>query len=257
MRQSYNVPERLNDNAAGTTQADNSTSERSATLRGLCSLYWALSERLQAAEEKAEDEVAAYSQDEIDVLWRDRMEIATIIACAAAISLEDTILKVEVVASLFEAGERRVGLTARCVQDCDQALTEEGENKERLQTEEPELWEACARAQEQLAALEAALGHGAENETDATANESDADVNALDRAWEQLQKTLLTIAGLEAMSAAGLRAKGRVFEACLVFDSGIDALFALQLSYFGDFERLAMRRLKENKGMSERGLPTG
>ena len=66
---------------------------------------------------------------------------------------------------------------------------------------------------------------------------------SLASAWDELRKSVWSVARYETMTRVGLRAKGKVFSDLMDFVSAMDGLFALQDSYLRDFDHLAYRRL--------------
>jgi hypothetical protein len=70
--------------------------------------------------------------------------------------------------------------------------------------------------------------------------------------WRDLQNLVGEIAGYEAMTRAGLRAKGQVFQDLFDFASLMDGLSALQMSYVRDFGNLAYRRLRDKDSLLTR-----
>jgi hypothetical protein len=125
-------------------------------------------------------------------------------------------------------------LTPQCLRDCDRALAVDGEDEQCVKTLEPDLWTACLRVREQIA-------------------EADDDTETLGLTWwRDLHNLVSEIAGYEAMTRAGLRAKGQVFQDLFDFASLIDGLSALQISYVLDFGNLAYRRLRDKDSLLTR-----
>jgi hypothetical protein len=179
--------------------------------------------QLEAKASTAKDEELA---DEIKELWRKRAETVTQIADAAVSTVEEAIVKVTVTASLLSEGEIQVILTPQCLEDCDRALTGGGGEQcvERL---EPDLWTGCLRVREQLA-------------------EADEAAETLGGTWwRDLQNLVNEIASCEAITPAGLRAKGQVFQDLFDFASSMGGLDALQMSYARDFGNLAYRHVRD------------
>ena len=125
-------------------------------------------------------------------------------------------------------------LTPQCLGDCDRALAVDGDGEQCVKTLEPDLWTACLRVREQIA-------------------EADEDAETLGLTWwRDLQNLVGEIAGYEAMTRAGLSAKGQVFQDLFDFASLMDGLSALQMSYVRDFGNLAYRRLRDKDSLLTR-----
>jgi hypothetical protein len=127
-----------------------------------------------------------------------------------------------------------VVLTPQCLEDCDRALAVGGGGEQCVKTLEPHLWSACFRVREQIA--------GANEDTETLGLTW----------WRDLQNLVGEIAGYEAMTRAGLRAKGQVFQDLFDFASLMDGLSALQMSYVRDFTNLAYRRLRDKDSLLTR-----
>ena len=190
--------------------------------------------RLNQLEAEAPTGNGEESTEEINELWRKRAELATEIVDAAVATVEEAIFKVTVTASLLSDGEIRVILTPQCLEDCDRALAVDGVGAQCVKTLEPDLWTACSRVRAQIA-------------------EVDEDAETLGFTWwRDLQNLVNEIAGYEAMTRAGLRAKGQVFQDLFDFASLMDCLSALQMSYVRDFGNLAYRRLRDKDSLLTR-----
>jgi hypothetical protein len=208
-------------------------SKRSAFWERWCEFAVVVS-RLNQLEAEAPTGNGEESTEEINELWRKRAELATQIVDAAVATVEEAIFKVTVTASLLSEGEIRVVLTPQCLGDCDRALAVDGDGKQCVKTLEPDLWTACLRVREQIA-------------------EADEDAETLGLTWwRDLQNLVGEIAGYEAMTRAGLRAKGQVFQDLFDFASLMDGLSALQMSYVRDFGNLAYRRLRDEDSLLTR-----
>jgi hypothetical protein len=214
-------------------------SKRSAFWERWCEFAVVVS-RLNQLEAEAPTGNGEESTEEINELWRKRAELATEIVDAAVATVEEAIFKVTVTASLLSEGEIRVVLTPQCLVDCDRALAADGDGEQCVKTLEPDLWTACLRVREQIA-------------------EADEDAETLGLTWwRDLQNLVGEIAGYEAMTRAGLRAKGQVFQDLFDFASLMDGLSGLQMSYVRDFGNLAYRRLREGLAAdASGGLLTG
>ena len=208
-------------------------SKRSAFWERWCEFAVVVS-RLNQLEAEAPTGNGEESTEEINELWRKRAELATEIVDAAVATVEEAIFKVTVTASLLSEGEIRVVLTPQCLGDCDRALAVDGDGEQCVKTLEPDLWTACLRVREQIA-------------------EADEDAETLGLTWwRDLQNLVGEIAGYEAMTRAGLRAKGQVFQDLFDFASLMDGLSALQMSYVRDFGNLAYRRLRDKDSLLTR-----
>ncbi|MBV8243429.1 MAG: hypothetical protein JOY75_21800 [Hyphomicrobiales bacterium] len=133
--------------------------------------------------------------------------------------------KVAMTKSLLSDGELHVVLTSQCLADCDRVLSRDGDGEQCVKALEPDLRAACSRVRERM-------------------SEAAEDAEALGAGWwRDLEQLVRAIAGHEAMTQAGLRAKGQIFEELLAFASAMDGgLKALQMSYLHDFAYLAHRR---------------
>jgi hypothetical protein len=218
--------QRLNEEGDEPQQTCERWSKRSAFWERWCEFAVVVS-RLNQLEAEAATGNGEESTEEINELWRKRAEIATEIVDAAVATVEEAIFKVTVTASLLSEGEMRVILTPQCLEDCDRALGGDAGGEQCVKTLEPSLWSACFRVREQIA-------------------EVDEDAETLGLIWwRDLQNLVREITGYEAMTRAGLRAKGQVFQDLFDFASLMDGLRALQMSYVRDFENLAYRRLRD------------
>jgi hypothetical protein len=208
-------------------------SKRSAFWERWCEFAVVVS-RLNQLEAEAPTGNGEESTEEINELWRKRAELATEIVDAAVATVEEAIFKVTVTASLLSEGEIQVILTPQCLEDCDRALAVDDGGEQCVKTLEPDLWTACFRVREQIA-------------------EADEDAETLGLTWwRDLQNLVREITGYEAMTRAGLRAKGQVFQDLFDFASLMDGLIALQMSYVRDFENLAYRRLRDKDSLLTR-----
>ena len=208
-------------------------SKRSAFWERWCEFAVVVS-RLNQLEAEAPTGNGEESTEEINELWRKRAELATEIVDAAVATVEEAIVKVTVTASFLSEGEIRVILTPQCLEDCDLALAIDDGGEQCVKRLEPDLWSACLRVREQIA-------------------EADEDAETLGLTWwRDLQNLVNEIAGYEAMTRAGLRAKGQVFQDLFDFASLMDGLSALQMSYVRDFGNLAYRRLRDKDSLLTR-----
>ena len=164
---------------------------------------------------------------EIDQLWRRRRELVRVIVDAPALTINESVFKTTVISSLLSDGELRLGLTRSCAADCERALGDEGKGAPRLEALEPLLWTACQRVREELAA-------------------APADDEAVRESWlAQLREAILAIAGHQAATSLGLKAKGEIFHELWRVADETEALGALQMSYLSDFRALASARLSD------------
>jgi hypothetical protein len=208
-------------------------SKRSAFWERWCEFAVVVS-RLNQLEAEAPTRNGEESTEEINELWRKRAELATQIVDAAVATVEEAIFKVTVTASLLSDGEILVILTPQHLEDCDRALAVDGVGAQCVKTLEPDLWTACSRVCAQIA-------------------EVDEDAETLGLTWwRDLQNLVGEIVGYEAMTRAGLRAKGQVFQDLFDFASLMDCLSALQMSYVRDFGSLAYRRLRDKDSLPTR-----
>lgn len=208
-------------------------SKRSAFWKRWCEFVVVVS-RLKQLEAEAPTGNGEESTEAINELWRKRAEIVAEIVDAAVATVEETIVKMTVTASLLSEGEIRVILTPQCLEDCDRALAVDGGGEQCVKTLEPDLWTACLRVHEQIA-------------------EADEDTETLGLTWwRDLQNLVSEIAGYEAITQAGLRAKGEVFRDLFDFASLMGGLSTLQMSYVRDFENLACRRLGDKDSLLTR-----
>jgi hypothetical protein len=187
--------------------------------------FSALVSQLDMVEAKAEKGLCEPRPEDLDKLWRKRVVLAKEIVDVAAPTIDEAIFKARMTTSLLSGGEVQVVLTPQCLKDCDRVLSADGDGEQCIKALEPDLWAACSRVRERMseAAEEAeALGVGW---------------------WRDLEDLVRAIADQEAMTQAGLRAKGQIFEELLAFASAMDGLKALQMSYLRDFGYLAYRRM--------------
>ena len=172
---------------------------------------------------------------EIDQLWRRRRELVREIVDAPALTINESVFKTTVISSLLSDGELRLGLTQSCAADCERALGDEGRGERGLEALEPFLWAACQRVREGLAAAR-------------------ADEEPVRESWlAQLREAILAIAGHQAATSLGLKAKGEIFHELWRVADETEALGALQMSYLSDFRALASARLHDEP-LSQRRL---
>jgi hypothetical protein len=178
-------------------------SKRSAFWERWCEFAVVVS-RLNQLEAEAPTGNGEESTEEINELWRKRAELSTEIVDTAVATVEEASFKMTVTASLLSEGEIRVVLTPQCLGDCDRALAVDGDAEQCAKTLEPDLWTACLRVREQIA-------------------EADEDAETLSLTWwRDLRNLAGEIADYEAMTRAGLRAKGQVFQDLFDFASLMD-----------------------------------
>ena len=164
---------------------------------------------------------------EFDELCLRRRQLVREIVDAPAPTIRESVLKTTVISSLLSDGELRLGLTRSCAADCERALGDEGEGEQGLEALEPLLWAACQRVREELAA-------------------APADDEAVRESWlAQLREAILAIAGHQAATSLGLKAKGEIFHELWRVADETEALGALQMSYLSDFRALASARLSD------------
>jgi hypothetical protein len=73
-----------------------------------------------------------------------------------------------------------------------------------------------------------------------------ADDEAVRESWlAQLREAILAIAGHQAETSLGLKAKGEIFHELWRVADETEALGALQMSYLSDFRALASARLSD------------
>jgi hypothetical protein len=164
---------------------------------------------------------------EFDELWQRRLALVQDIVDAPATKIRDAVFKTRLLTSFLADGELRLALTSECVEDCDRALVVEGETERGLKALEPGLWNACERVRESLAVAP----------TDRTA--------LPESWWRELRDAVWAIAGHQALTPVGLKAKGEIFLAVSCFANETDGLGALQMSYLRDFDALAAARLSD------------
>jgi len=99
----------------------------------------------------------AHADQDIDGLWRKRVEAAEDIVNAAAPTIQGVILKVAMTRFLLSESALLVGLTAQCLEECDRALSQDDGCEQNLEEQEPELWRLCKDVQEKIAELEEAV----------------------------------------------------------------------------------------------------
>jgi hypothetical protein len=194
-------------------------------------------EHLEARTQRAAD-----ANGQLHALWRKRAELANEIVAAVATTIKDVILKMTMTASLLSRGELRLGLTLQCLEECDLALTDDQDGEQCLRVLEPDLWALSVRVERQVAELETEWNR---IETDNAAGRCDEAEAAfmLERVWQDLSDSIWNVARYEAMTAVGLRAKGKMFRDLWEPLNSMESLLALQDSYLRDFEHLAYRRM--------------
>lgn len=227
------VEERLQRLSEEPQQTCEPWSKRSAFWKRWCEFAVVVS-RLNQLEADAPTGNGEESTEEINELWRKRAQLATEIVGAAVATVEEAIFKVTITAKLLSEGEISVILTPQCLKDCDRALAVDDAGEQCVKTLEPDLWAACLRVREQIAG-------------------ADEDAETLGSTWwRDLQNLVSEIAGYEATTRAGLRAKGQVFQDLFDFASLMGGLSALQMSYVRDFGKLAYRRLRDKDSLLTR-----
>jgi hypothetical protein len=190
-----------------------------------CHEFSALASQLDILEAKAKMGLCEPRPEDLDKLWRERVVLANEIVDVAAPTIDEAIFKVTIAKSLLSGGEVPVALTPQCLADCDRVLSGEGDREQCVKALEPDLWAACSRVRERI-------------------SEAAEDAEALGAGWwRDLEELVRAIADQEAMTRAGLRTKGQIFEELLAFASVMDGLKALQMSYLRDFGYLAYRRV--------------
>jgi hypothetical protein len=191
-----------------------------------CHEYSALASQLDIIEAKAKMGLCETRLEELDELWRKRVVLAKEMVDVAAPTIDEAILKATMTGSLLSGGELEVVLTPQCLKDCDRVLSADGDGEQCVEGIEPDLWRACSRVRERM-------------------SEAAEDAEALGAGWwSDLEDLVRAIADLEAVTQAGLRVKGQIFEELLAFASAMDGgLKALQGSYLRDFGYLAYRRM--------------
>jgi hypothetical protein len=190
-----------------------------------CHQFSALVSQLDMVEAKAKIGLCEPRPEDLDKLWRKRAALAKEIVDVATPTIDEAIFKAAMTTSLLSGGEVQVVLTPQCLADCDRVLSADGDGEQSVKSPEPDLWAACSRVRERM-------------------SEAAEDAEALDAGWWRgLGELVRAIADQEAMTQAGLRAKGQIFEELLAFASAMDGLKALQMSYLRDFGYLAYRRM--------------
>jgi len=195
----------------------------------------------------------AHADQDVDGLWRKRVETAEDIVNAGAPTIQGVILKVAMTRFLLSESALLVGLTAQCLEECDRALSQDDGCEQSLEEQEPELWRLCKDVQEKIVELEEAV-HDQIDRSEDEGEVNDASPEALAFAWTQLHHSVWTVTGYETGTAAGLRAKGQLFRNLLPFLDAMGGVAALQESYFRDFEHLAYRRLHGKDSRAPRRL---
>ena len=160
---------------------------------------------------------------EIDELWRKRWTLIREIVATPAPTIEDAMLKAAIVSSLVSNGELRFGLTARCFEDYDRAITQSRKTQSGLDAPEPKLRSACRRIRHAM--------------TKASPRQDELG----DSWWREFTTGLLAIARYKVKTPAGLRLKGEIIQEILRFASETDGVVELQLSYLQDFASLVDR----------------
>lgn len=179
---------------------------------------------------------------DMDALWRKRGELAQEIVDADALTIQDLLLKVSMTASLLSKGEVGVVLTPQCMEECDRALTQDGDGEQCLKTLEPELWALCERVHKQTAAIKARWDCAEQSEEGGRLDDP-RDGFSLATGWAELHESVWSVARYETMTTVGLKAKGKIFSVLLDFFSAMECFLALQESYLRDFGHLVYRRL--------------
>ena len=88
-----------------------------------------------------------HADQDVDGLWRKRVEAAEDIVNAAAPTIHSVILKVAMTRFLLSESALSVGLTAQCLEECDRALLPDHSCEQNLEEQEPELWRLCKDVQ--------------------------------------------------------------------------------------------------------------
>jgi hypothetical protein len=203
--------------------------QRSAFWERWCE-FAAVTSRLNQLEGDAKPGNGEGSTDEINELWDKRAELATKLVDAEVTTVEEAIFKATVGLSLLSEGEILVVLTPQCLEDCDRALAIDRGGAQCVETLEPDLWAACFQVRERLAEADEA--------------------EALSSTWcQDLQNQVSKVSGYEAVTRAGLNAKGQIFRDLFDFANLMDGLSALQMSYVRDFNKLAHRCLRDEDSL--------
>ena len=223
----------------GDSQQSSRRWENQGPVWRICYEFSATASQLKRAEATKGD---SKQVDDIVALWRKRSELAKRIVEAPAPKIEDAVLKAAIITSLLLEGDLTVGLTPQCLEECDRALAQKGDGEQCLKALESELWALCARVEHQTAALEARWDGVEQSEEVGGPNDARAGFS-LARAWNELNKSIWSVARYEAMTPVGLRAKGTLFRDLLALVGAMDGLSALQDSYLRDFDHLAYRHL--------------
>ena len=195
----------------------------------------------------------ARADQDVEGLWRKRVEAAEDIVNAAAPTIHSVILKVAMTRFLLSESALLVGLTAQCLEECDRALSPDDGCEQNLVEQEPELWRLRKDVQEKVAELEHAVRDQIDNSED-EGGVNDASPEAIAFAWNQLHDSVRTVTRYETRTAAGLRAKGQLFRNLLPLLDAMGGVAALRASYFRDFEHLAYRRLHGENSRAPRRL---
>ena len=177
----------------------------------------------------ASGEQIEMAKPDIHALWRKRADLAESIVAAPAPTIGDAIVKAVMTAGLLAEGEVEVVVTPQCIEECDRALAEDGDEEQCLKVLEPDLWALCQRAEELKSELEARW--------------DDRAGFCIASAWAELCKSVWSVARYETMTRVGLRAKGELFQDLVEVVSVMDALSGLQNAYLRDFNYLSYRRL--------------
>jgi hypothetical protein len=163
---------------------------------------------------------------EIEELWKKRWKLIGEIVAAPAPTIDDAILKATIVSSLISNGELRIGITSRCFEDYNRAITTSSRTESELDEQWPALSSACRTIRAAITAA-SLQQHGLD-----------------DSWWKEFTTGLLAMTQYEAKTSAELRLKGEIFQEVLRFASEIDGLVELQMSYLRDFQSLAYHRSK-------------
>ena len=166
---------------------------------------------------------------DIPALWRRRADLAESVVAAPAPTIGDAFVKAVFTAGLLTEGEVEVVVTPQCIEECDRALAEDGDEEHCLKVLEPDLWALCQRAEELRSELEARW--------------DDRAGFCIVSAWVELRKSVWSVARYETITRVGLRAKGELFRDLVEIVSVMDALSGLQNAYLRDFKYLSYRRL--------------
>jgi hypothetical protein len=220
--------QRLSEKGGELQQACEGSSKRSPFWEKWCAIAVIVSRLSQLEAEAATDNGEELTM-QINELWGKRAEIVNEIAHASVATIEEAIVKLTVTEPLLSEGEIWVLLTPQSLDDCDRVLAVDGGGEQDVKTLEPDLWTTCFRIRERIA-------------------RADKVSETLDSTWwRDLHALVSELAAYEALTPAGLRAKGEVFQDLFDFASLMSGLKALQMSYARDFRHLAHRRLRDKE----------